>query len=213
MDGWPPGPARRGIERRVLTEAFLWTVAALAGEVGLGWMYAGSVALLSDAGHVAHHLGAILCAFYAVRRGERSASWEEQCRIEARGAAVVGVLLVLAAPPILWQAVVQWQDPGTIRAPWMVGTAVLGAVANGRVLWVLQRGFGLLITSVALHTFWDLVASIAVVVCSVAVWVTGRTAIDAAVGIALGFFIIGSGVHLVREARHPRHRHPLPHTD
>lgn len=212
MDGWPP-PARRGIERRSLWEALLWTLAALLLEVGIGWAYAGSVALLSDAGHVAHHLGAILVAFAAVKRGERAQSWEAQSRIETRAAAVVGVLLVLAAPPILWQAVVQLREPATLRGFWMVGTAVVGAAINGRVLWVLARGTGILIAGVMLHALWDLIASVVVVVGSVAVWATGRTAIDAILGLVLGLFIIGSGLHLVRESRHPRNTHPLPHTD
>lgn len=196
-------------ERRVLWEACLWTLAALALEIGVGWLYAGSVALLSDAGHVAHHFAAIFTGLFAYRLGERSASAKLQTRIESVGTVCIALFLLAAAPIILWESWKRYADPRELRGAWMLIVAVLGTGANARVLWILRRVSGQIVKGIALHAFWDLASSLVVIVCSLVVAFGGSTAADPIGGLVVGLGIVFSAVHLLRESW--RMQSPFPY--
>lgn len=190
-------PLRRLIERRILWEAFGWTAAALIMELGLGWWYAGSVSLLADAGHVAHHLAAIFVGLAAIRASGRAATMDRQRAIERGATIVVGLLLILAAPALLWQAWQQLREPGEIREAWMVATAFGGLASNYRVLVILRRCTGLLILGIAQHTLWDLFSSALVCACSLMVAQSRITRVDAIGGLIVGVGVIVSGLGIV----------------
>lgn len=207
MDG--THSTRRARERWVLWEALGWTVAAFVLEIGIGWCHAGSVALLSDAGHVAHHFAAIFTGLLAYSLGERSASAESQARIESLGTLLIGLLLLAAAPLILWESWKRYRHLEDIHGEWMLLTAVLGGAANLRVLWILRRVSGQMIKGIALHAFWDLVSSAVVIGCSVLVAQAGMIQADPIGGLVVGAGIIFSAAHLLMESFH-RHA-KIPH--
>lgn len=205
MDGRLDGPLSRRRERRVLWEALLWTLGALASELLIGWWYAGSVSLLSDAAHVAHHLEAIVVGLVALSLGTRARSAARQERIEANATAVIGMLLVVGAVPILWQASAQLFRPGSIRGDWMFTVAVVGALANARVLCILRRSASRLLKGVALHTVWDLASSVIVVFCSLLVLERHAVRADGVGGLVVGAGVFVSGLLLaVGSHKHAR---------
>lgn len=196
MDGRLIGPTSRNRERRALWEAMFWTGGALASEVLVGWWYAGSVSLLSDAAHLAHHLEAIVVGLFAFSISARARSHVMQERIEAKATTVIGFLLVIGSVPILWQAGHQLFHPGSVRGEWMFLIAVIGTFANARVLWVLRRFSNRVLKGVALHTVWDMASSVVVVFCSVLVVGADAVRADGFGGLVIGVGVIVSGLLL-----------------
>jgi len=196
VDGQLIGPLSRRRERFALWEALLWTVGALVSEVLVGWWYAGSVSLLSDAAHLAHHLEAIVVGLFAFSIGARAQSHAMQERIEAKATTVIGFLLVIGSVPILWQADRQLFHPGSVRGEWMFVVAVIGTFANARVLWILRRFSNRLLKGVALHTVWDLASSVVVVFCSVLVAGADAVRADGFGGLVIGVGVCVSGLLL-----------------
>src|SRR3954452_16935360 len=92
-------------ERRLLL-ALLLTVAFMVVEA-VGGVLAGSLALLADAGHMLTDAAALGMSLLAFRLAQRPASWEKTygyARIEILAALVNGVVLVVTAVAIAWEA-------------------------------------------------------------------------------------------------------------
>lgn len=198
-------PTTRQRDRRALWEALGWTAATIVLEVGAGWFYAGSIALLADSGHVAHHLFAIVVGLVALRLGERAGSCADQQRVESRAAELIGIALVIAAFLVLWGAGRRFWQPSAVEGNTMVMTAAAGAAANARVLWILRHCTSLVVRGVRICARWDLVSSVVVVGCSLLLVEGGLTRADAIGGVVVGLGVLYSGSHLLRDAGQHRH--------
>ena len=193
----------RAAQGRRLGWVLLLTSVVMVIEVA-GGLLSGSLALLSDAGHMLTDLLALVLSLMAVRVAARPASpaktygWH---RIEIltalfNGAVLVAVALVLAA-----QAVRRFAAPHPIAGTTMAGVAVVGLLANVAGLWLLSgHGPNLNVRSARLHLLGDALSSVGVVAASLVILATGWLWLDPLVAFAIAVVIALGAVRLVREA-------------
>lgn len=131
----------RGYQRTLLISFIIITSYMLIEAIG-GWL-TGSLALLSDAGHMlsdAIALGATLIAF---KIGEKTATHEKTFgykRFEILVATVNGATLVAIALMIFWEAIKRFNTPTEIASQGMLIIATIGMLVNILVAWLMHRG-------------------------------------------------------------------------
>ncbi|MGM8897413.1 MULTISPECIES: cation diffusion facilitator family transporter [unclassified Psychrobacter] len=109
----------------------------------IGGLLTGSLALLSDAGHMlsdAIALGATLMAF---KIGEKTATHQKTFgykRFEIIVATVNGATLVIIALMIFYEAIKRFNSPPEIATQGMLIVATIGMLVNILVAWLMHRG-------------------------------------------------------------------------
>ena len=190
---------------RLLWLAVGLTLAFAGVEASVGW-WAGSLALVADAGHMVNDAGALLIAAAAAWVARRPAS-----RLHSYGlgraefiAALVNSLGLLAL--VAWltvSAVTRLQAPQAVQGEAVSLTAALGLAINIGVAWLLSRGEQNLNTRAALlHVMGDLLGSVAALIAGVVIAFTGWTPIDPLLSLAIGALILVSSLRLLRQSLH-----------
>jgi cobalt-zinc-cadmium efflux system protein len=183
-------------------------------EAAAGW-FAGSLALISDAGHMATDAAglvvALIAQWIASRPPSRRASYG-YARAEVL-AAFINALAMLAL--VVWiavEAVTRLLAPTPVAGPLVMGVAVAGLAVNGIVAWVLSRaGGGMNARGALLHVFGDLLGSVAALVAGAVIYFTGWMPIDPLLSVVVAVLILRSTWALLREStgvlmeRVPRH--------
>jgi cobalt-zinc-cadmium efflux system protein len=203
-----------GSAGRALLIGLGFTASFALVELVAGW-FAGSLALIGDAGHMvtdalALGLGAV-AAWLSQRPPSRRHSFGLQ-RAEVVGAVVnAGVMLAVVA----WigiEAVQRLARPTPVRGDLVLLVAAAGLAVNLLVLRILHGGEQTLNTRGAiLHVFGDLLGSAAALASGVVILITGWTPIDPLLSLLICTLILVSTVQLLREALHvlmegvPRH--------
>ncbi|NND01876.1 MAG: cation transporter, partial [Acidimicrobiia bacterium] len=127
--------------QRPLVVAFALVVVFMVVEVVAGFV-TGSLALLSDAGHMATDavgLGMALAAITAANRADRNGHRTYGLyRLEILAALANAVLLFGVAGYVLYEAFQRFQDPPAVLSGPMLIVAILGLVVN-LVGWRLLR--------------------------------------------------------------------------
>lgn len=188
----------------------MWFAVALtlvfAGvEAGVGW-WAGSLALVADAGHMVNDAGALLIAAAAAWVAQKPASQRHSYGLGRAEflAALVNSLGLLAL--VVWlavSAVQRLQTPVPVLGEAVSLTAALGLLINIGVAWLLSRGAQNLNTRAALlHVMGDMLGSVAALIAGVVISYTGWTPIDPILSLAIGALILVSSLRLLREALH-----------
>jgi cobalt-zinc-cadmium efflux system protein len=191
------GAAARAGRRHAgrLTAAFAITVSVLVLEVIVG-ITSGSLALLSDAGHVATDalgLGMALAAIHlADRGGQRSGRSFGLYRLEILAALANALLLVAVAGYVLVAAVGRLGGHEVPDAGWVLVAACVGLLANVAAFLLLRAGAteSLNVRGAYLEVVADLVGSVGVIVGALVFWTTGWVWVDPVVGAALGLWIL-----------------------
>src|SRR5215218_387895 len=126
-----------------LLAAFFVLVAFMVVEV-IGAFATGSLALLSDAGHMLTDvigIGMALAAIHLAGRGsERSHRTFGWYRLEILAALANSVLLLGVAVYVLVEAIRRFGDPAEVLGGPMLVIAVLGLGANLVAFWLLREG-------------------------------------------------------------------------
>lgn len=131
----------KGYQRTLLFSFIIITAYMFVEAIG-GWL-TGSLALLSDAGHMlsdAIALGATLMAF---KIGEKSATHQKTFgykRFEILVATVNGATLVIIAIMIFYEAIKRFNSPTDIASEGMLIIATIGMLVNILVAWLMHRG-------------------------------------------------------------------------
>jgi cation diffusion facilitator family transporter len=166
----------------------------------------GSVAILSEALHSGIDLIASVIAFVSVRRADEPADVEHPYgheKLESLAASIEGMLILVGAGLIVYEAVHRLVTGGTIDQLG-VGIAVIAfsAVANVAVSVFLSRQArrhgSPALSGDAAHLGTDALTSIGVLVGLLLVQITGAHAIDSAVAIAVAVLIVFSGFRVLR---------------
>lgn len=189
----------------------LWWALALTGgfliaELIGAWL-TNSLALLSDAAHMATDTLALAIALAAVRLGRRPPDAKRTfgyARLEAIGALVNGGLLFLVAGYILWEAVLRFRQPPEVHSTGMLAIAALGLVVNLVAMRLLKAGSGesLNMKGAYLEVWSDMLGSVAVILGAGLMWFTGWTWVDPVLAVLIGLWVLPRTVSLVREAGH-----------
>ncbi len=190
---------------RVLWFAVALTLGYAAVEAGVGW-WAGSLALVADAGHMVNDAGALVIAAAASWVSRRPVSQLHSYglgRAEFLAALVNSLGLLVLVTWISVSAVQRWQTPQAVQGEAVSLTAALGLLINIGVAWLLFRGEQNLNTRAALlHVVGDLLGSVAALIAGVVIVFTGWTPIDPLLSLAIGALILVSSLHLLRQALH-----------
>lgn len=188
-----------------LALATLLTLGYAAVEAGIG-LWAGSLALVADAGHMVSDAGALALAAAAAWIAGRPASRLHSYgfgRAEFIAALVNSLGLLVLVGWLAVSAVQRLQDPQPVAGVAVSVTAALGLLINVLVAWLLSRGEKNLNTRAAfLHVMGDLLGSIAALIAGVVITLTGWTPIDPLLSLLIGALIVISSLRLLREALH-----------
>lgn len=187
----------------------LWVVLGLTGafmvlEAVGGWL-SGSLALLADAGHMLTDVGALglslVTAWIAQRPADDSKTYG-YLRWEILAALVNGAALFMIAGWVVVEAIQRLQHPAPIRTGLFLAVAAAGLVANLVSLGMLHgsRQGSLNARGAYLHVMGDALGSFGALTAAAIIWLTGWTAADPIVSIALSLLILVGGWRLVRES-------------
>jgi cobalt-zinc-cadmium efflux system protein len=192
------------------TSRILWLATGLtlgyAGvEAGVGW-WAGSLALVADAGHMINDAAALALAAVAAWLARRPASTRHSYgfgRAEFLAALVNSLALLVLVAWIAVSAVNRLRDPEPVLGEAASLAAAVGLGINVLVAWLLSRGERNLNTRAALlHVLGDLLGSVGALLSGVVIAFTGWTPIDPLLSLGIGALIVVSSLRLLREALH-----------
>lgn len=216
-----PGPARRPAHdhahahdhdhrpsathagaRGALVVALLLTGGYAAVEAFAGW-WSGSLALLSDAGHMvtdAASLGLALFAHaYASRPPSSRASYGHG-RAEVLAAFVNAIAMLAIVAAIVVEAARRLLAPQPVAGGPVVAVAVVGLAVNAFVAWRLSTASGSVNARAAmLHVLGDLLGSVAAIIAGGVILATGWTPIDPILSVVVAGLILRSTWQLLRQ--------------
>jgi cobalt-zinc-cadmium efflux system protein len=179
----------------------LTIIIAIVEAVG-GWL-TGSLALLSDAGHMwtdVSALGlALLAASWAGRPANRKRTYG-YVRLEILSALVNGVLLLAITIFIVVEAVERLQRPTPVSLGPMALVATIGLGGNLLAMSFLHSGHSLNTRSAFLHVLGDALASVGVLVAAGVMALTGWHGVDPLISIGISAVIVVGAWRLLREA-------------
>ena len=164
----------------------------------------GSLALVSDAGHMLTDVAALALALLAVRFAARPADGKRTFgfrRAEVLAAQANVAALVVLTAWIAWEAVDRLRNPGArIELGVMAGVAAVGLVANLLVLRWLHADHSLNARSAFLHVLGDAVSSVVVLAGAAAMWFEpGWTWIDPVLSLGISLLILWGALRLSLE--------------
>jgi cobalt-zinc-cadmium efflux system protein len=194
--------------------AALVLLAALMLVEAVTALLTGSLALLSDAGHMFTDvlgIGMALAAITAARRagpqhqGDHGRDPQRTFglyRLEVLAALGNAVLLLGVAGYVLVEAVRRFTAPPEVLAGPMLAVAVLGLAANLVAFALLRAGAreSLNVRGAYLEVLGDLFGSVGVIVAAAVIALTGWQYADPIVAAAVGLFILPRTWHLARAA-------------
>jgi cobalt-zinc-cadmium efflux system protein len=183
--------------------ALLLTATVLVVEV-VGGLWANSLALLSDAGHVVTDLVVLALSLFALRQVQRPATARRTFGYQRVGilvALVNALLLAAIVVGIVVEAVRRLQDPGVVHGGLMAAAAVVGLVISLVIARSLQPlGRDLTVKSAMIHILGDAWASGGVIVAGLLIVVTGWLAVDPLLSIAIAALIAWSAWRVLAAA-------------
>lgn len=181
------------------------TLLYAAVEAGAGW-WAGSLALLSDAGHMltdALALALAAAAAWVARRPptpRHSFGLERAEVLAALGNAGFMLAVIIG---IAWSAVDRLMHPAPVHGMAVTAVAVVGLIINIAVAWLLAHGEETLNSRAALlHVLGDLLGSVAALGSGIVIQLTGWTPIDPLLSLFICALILFSTLRLARETVH-----------
>ena len=181
-------------------------VAVIAAAEIAGGLASGSLALLSDAGHLVTDSVTLGLTWYAVSRSRRPAGAQHTFGHHRGGivvAALNGAVLVLIAAVIAASAVGRLQHPATVAPVPVLVIGLFAMAANVAIALVLRdAGGGLGVQSAALHVIADALTDAAVVVGALTLVLFGWTRADAVVSLLIAGMVVVAALGLLREALH-----------
>jgi cobalt-zinc-cadmium efflux system protein len=185
--------------------AIALTSVILVGELVGGW-WTGSLALLSDAGHVFGDVFALVLALAAFRLSLRPPTREHTFgmhRAEVFAALINSISLGGVSVLIFFEAYERLFAPSEVKGAWMLAVASTGLIVNLIVLMRLRgHGGDINLRGAYLHVLGDLLASVGVVVAAVLIALTGQHIIDPIISVGIGLLILVSGLRLGKQSVH-----------
>ncbi|MDP1593039.1 MAG: cation diffusion facilitator family transporter [Gallionella sp.] len=185
--------------------AMVLTLGFAAVEAGVG-LWAGSLALVADAGHMINDAAALLLAAGAAWLAQRPPSLRHSYglgRAEFIAALINSLGLLVLVGWLAVTAVERLQAPQAVMGEAVSVTAAIGLAINLLVAWLLARGEKNLNTRAAmLHVLGDLLGSVAALISGLVIAYTGWTPIDPILSLVIGALILVSSLRLLREALH-----------
>jgi cobalt-zinc-cadmium efflux system protein len=167
----------------------------------------GSLALVSDAGHMLSDALALGLAWFAAWVAAQPPGARHSyglARAEVIAAFVNGLALLLVVVFIAVESISRLLHPPTdIQGLGVMIVAFIGLLLNVAVILILSRGErGLNLRAATLHVTSDLIGSVAALAAGAVIYFTGWTPIDPILSLVIALLILGSTISLLREALH-----------
>lgn len=202
MSGSQHNHSHEANSSKVLVFALVFTISFAVVEV-IGGLWAGSLALLSDAGHMITDSSSLgigaFAAWLATRPATRKHSFGLQ-RAEVLGA-LVNVLFMFGV--VLMVTVVAVQrlfSPAPVAGGTVMLIAFIGLVVNILVAWILMRGEqNMNVRGALLHVMGDFLGSVAALAAGAIIYFTGWTPADPILSLFVSALILVSAWRLLRE--------------
>jgi len=195
--------------RRQRAPAFALALAITGGYALVelaGGLSTGSLALMSDAGHMFSDALALGLAASAAKLAQRPAGHRHTygwARAEVIGALFNSLLMLAIILMLVVEAVARLQSPKPVAAAGMILIATVGMLVNIAVAWIMSRGeITLGVRAALIHVVGDLVSSLAAVVAGTVIYVTGWLPIDPILSLGIAALILVTTFGLLRDALH-----------
>jgi cobalt-zinc-cadmium efflux system protein len=188
---------------RVFAIAIALNVVFVATEAAVG-LWAGSLALLADAGHNLSDVLALVLAWGAATLAKRAPTPKRTYGL--RKATILaslanGVLLLVAVGAIVSESVRRFLEPAPVATQAVMLTAALGVVLNTATAMLFMKGReDINIRGAFLHMAADAAVSLAVVVGAALIAWTGRLWIDPMLSLGIAAVIVVGTADLLRES-------------
>lgn len=172
-----------------------------------GGIFAQSLALLADAGHMLTDTAALALAWAATRIATRPADTRRSFgyqRLRVLATFANGCALLFIVAWIAIEAVQRLLNPVDINATAILWVGGLGLGVNIIVFAMLRRGdaHDMNIAAASLHVLGDLLGSAAAVLAGVVILFTGWLPIDPLLSLLVSALIVRSALALVRRSAH-----------
>ena len=190
--------------RNALKPALIVTAIFMVAEF-IGALYTNSLALLADSGHMLTDVAALTLSLAAAWFSTRRATPRKTFgfyRVEILATLLNGVLLVLIALYIFYEAYGRLKSPPEVQAGWMLVVACAGLLANLLSGWLLfgEHKHSLNVRGAFFHVMTDAVGSAGAIVASLAILLGGYYVADPAISILVGILMLSSSWLLIRDA-------------
>ncbi|MGE3726294.1 MAG: cation diffusion facilitator family transporter [Candidatus Sericytochromatia bacterium] len=190
----------------VLIISLVLTGVFMVAEI-MGGLFSGSLALLSDAGHMfndALSLGLALWALYLGRSKADKRRTYGNRRAETVIAFTNGITLVLISVLIFKEALSRFWIPVTVHSEQMLWISSLGLLVNLVVAGLLMQGASenLNLKGAFLHVLGDLLGSVGAIAAAVIIQFTGWTYADPLVSLLIAFLILQTSWSFLSETWH-----------
>lgn len=192
--------------RRVVLAALL-TGGFMFAEV-IGGILSGSLALLADAAHMLTDTGSLMLAWFGYRLAARPADPARSYgfgRMKVLAAFTNGVLLVLLALWIIWEAAARLMAPVPVAGGLMLGVAALGLLVNIIAFRILHGGahsHDLNLRGALWHVAGDMLGSVAAILAAVLILWQGWTLADPLLSVLVALLALYGGVRIMRDSGH-----------
>ena len=191
-------------DRRLLALALVVLALFMVAEVVLG-IFASSLALIADAGHMltdASALGLALFAAWAAALPARGRWTFGFARAEILAAQANGVTLLVIAVLILYSAIRRLIEPPDVEGGIVAVVALAGIAVNFGVLAILSRARreSLNVRGAYLHVATDLVAFVGTALAGLLIVLTGWDRFDPLASLVVAGLMLGASVTLLRES-------------
>ena len=190
---------------RPLVISFGLVVAFLGVQVVTG-IITGSLALLSDAGHMATDALGLGMAIAAIQAASKARVHSQRTfglyRLEILAALVNAALLFGVAGYVLFEAISRLRDAPDVASTPVLIVGVIGLVVNVVAFLLLRAGSkeSLNLQGAYLEVLSDMLGSVGVIVAAIVWGITGWSWVDPVIGAAIGVFILPRAWKLGREA-------------
>ncbi len=193
-----------GADKGYLAIALALILGFMVVEVAVAF-WSGSLALLSDAGHMLTDAGAIAMSLWAIRLAARPASgrwtfgWK---RVEILSAAVNGISLLVISSVVAFEAVSRLLEPHQVSGGPVLVVSLLGVVINLIAAWVLAKAnrSSLNVEGAYQHILTDAYGFIATFIAAVIIIWTGFTRADAIASLVVVALMLRAAWGLLRDS-------------
>ena len=193
-------------DRRALGLALALLVAFMAFEVGAA-IFANSLALLADAGHMLVDVGAIAGSLVAIRLAARPETGKHTYgmkRAEILAAAGNGLALVVISALVTYDAIVRLLHPGHVHGGVLIVVAAVGVAVNVVATLTVARADrrSLNVEGAYRHILTDLYGFIGTLLAGIVIVTSGFDRADAIASLVVVALMLKAAVALLQPALH-----------
>ncbi len=171
----------------------------------VGGLISGSLALISDAIHNLSDSVSVILAWFAQFLSQKPSTLKSTFgykRAEILAAFINSVALIAISIYLIFEAVNRLLHPEPVDPKWMFWLGLLGLVANGISVLILEheKDKNINIKAAYLHLLGDALTSLAVIVGAVLIWFYNIIWVDALVTILIGLYLLVHTWKLLKES-------------